>query len=127
MSNMIETRDLTKAYGDFVAVSRLNLHVKRGSVYGFLGPNGAGKSTTMKMFLGLTAPSGGTFTIGGKSFLANRKELLEVSAPSSSPLPFTATSQVKRTWTSSAEFWDCRLPPWIRPWKRWALPNTGRN
>ena len=76
MSNMIETRDLTKAYGDFVAVSRLNLHVKRGSVYGFLGPNGAGKSTTMKMFLGLTAPSGGTFTIGGKSFLANRKELL---------------------------------------------------
>lgn len=76
MSNMIETRDLTKAYGDFVAVSRLNLHIKRGSVYGFLGPNGAGKSTTMKMFLGLTAPSGGTFTIGGKSILANRKELL---------------------------------------------------
>ena len=76
MSNMIETRDLTKAYGDFVAVSRLNLHIKRGSVYGFLGPNGAGKSTTMKMFLGLTAPSGGTFTIGVKSFLANRKELL---------------------------------------------------
>ncbi|MFQ6806215.1 MAG: ATP-binding cassette domain-containing protein [Lachnospiraceae bacterium] len=56
MSNMIETRDLTKAYGDFVAVSRLNLHIKRGSVYGFLGPNGAGKSTTtLKMFLGLTA------------------------------------------------------------------------
>ncbi len=73
---MIETRDLTKTYGSFVAVSRLNLHVRRGTVYGFLGPNGAGKSTTMKMFLGLTAPSGGTFTIGGKSFLENRKALL---------------------------------------------------
>ena len=41
--NMIETHNLTKAYGDFKAVSKLNLHVKKGTVYGFLGPNGAGK------------------------------------------------------------------------------------
>ena len=59
--NMIETHNLTKAYGDFKAVSKLNLHVKKGTVYGFLGPNGAGKSTTMKMFLGLTVPTRGSF------------------------------------------------------------------
>ena len=52
--NMIETKNLKKTYGDFTAVEGINLHIKKGSVYGFLGPNGAGKSTTMKMFLGLT-------------------------------------------------------------------------
>ena len=51
--NMIETDHLTKRYGDFTAVSELNLHIPQGTVYGFLGPNGAGKSTAMKMFLGL--------------------------------------------------------------------------
>ena len=59
--NIIQTRNLTKSYGDFTAVSNLNLHVPKGSVYGFVGPNGAGKSTTMKMFLGLTRPSSGAF------------------------------------------------------------------
>ena len=61
--NIIQTRNLTKSYGDFTAVSNLNLHVPKGSVYGFVGPNGAGKSTTMKMFLGLTRPSRGAFVI----------------------------------------------------------------
>ena len=53
--NIIETQNLTKTYGDFTAVSHLNLHIRKGSVYGFLGPNGAGKSTTMKMFLDIDA------------------------------------------------------------------------
>ena len=53
---MIETKNLTKIYGNFAAVQRLNLHVRKGTIYGFLGPNGAGKSTTMKMFLGLARP-----------------------------------------------------------------------
>ena len=57
--NIIETKNLTKAYGDFTAVSNLNLHIRKGSVYGFLGPNGAEKSTNMKMFLGLTRPTDG--------------------------------------------------------------------
>ena len=74
--NMIETHNLTKAYGDFKAVSKLNLHVKKGTVYGFLGPNGAGKSTTMKMFLGLTAPTRGSFTINGMSYPKDRREIL---------------------------------------------------
>ena len=61
--NMIETMHLSKEYSDFAAVSDINLHIRKGTVYGFLGPNGAGKSTTMKMFLGLTRPSSGSFTI----------------------------------------------------------------
>lgn len=75
--NMIETHNLTKRYGDFTAVSSLNLHVRAGSVYGFLGPNGAGKSTTMKMFLGLTPPTEGSFHINRKSYLQDRNGILK--------------------------------------------------
>lgn len=75
--NIIETKNLTKAYGDFTAVSSLNLHIRKGSVYGFLGPNGAGKSTTMKMFLGLTRPTDGAFHINKKRFPQNRVEILK--------------------------------------------------
>ena len=67
--NIIETKNLTKSYADFTAVSNVNLHIPKGTVYGFLGPNGAGKSTTMKMSLGLTKPTSGSFTIDGKSIL----------------------------------------------------------
>ena len=67
--NMIETQNLTKRYKDFTAVSNLNLHIQKGRIYGFLGPNGAGKSTTMKMLLGLTAPTSGSFTVNGMTCL----------------------------------------------------------
>ena len=87
MRPVIETRNLTKTYGRFTAVSGLNLHVPRNCVYGFLGPNGAGKSTTMKMFLGLTRPSGGTFVMDGKQYPQDRVEILKetgsfIEAPS---------------------------------------------
>src|SRR5918999_554434 len=63
--NVIETRDLTKRYGDVVAVDHLNMRVRRGEVYGFLGPNGAGKTTTLRMLLGLAkATSGGAVVLG---------------------------------------------------------------
>ena len=75
--NIIETKNLTKSYADFAAVSELNLHIPKGTVYGFLGPNGAGKSTTMKMFLGLTKPTSGTFTIDGKRYPEARVEILK--------------------------------------------------
>ena len=75
--NIIETNNLTKSYADFTAVSGINLHIPKGAVYGFLGPNGAGKSTTMKMFLGLTKPSGGSFTIDGKKYPENRVQILK--------------------------------------------------
>lgn len=74
--NIIETKNLTKSYADFTAVTQLNLHVPKGTVYGFLGPNGAGKSTTMKMLLGLTKPTSGSFVIDEKQYPENRVEIL---------------------------------------------------
>ncbi|NPV67079.1 MAG: ABC transporter ATP-binding protein [Anaerolineae bacterium] len=62
---VIEAKDLTKRYGDFVAVNSLNLQVKRGEVYGILGPNGSGKTTTILMLLGLTEPTSGWVRVLG--------------------------------------------------------------
>lgn len=76
MRYRIETHRLSKAYGDFIAVNEINLHVPQGKVYGFLGPNGAGKSTTMKMLLGLIQPTGGSFTIGEKRYPEDRQQIL---------------------------------------------------
>lgn len=73
---VIETHDLTKKYGSQVSVSHLNIHVKRGRIYGLLGRNGAGKTTTMRMLLGLTAPTSGEVSIFGKPFVGNEKKLL---------------------------------------------------
>ena len=65
---MIEAKNLTKKYGDKTAVDDLTFTVQPGIITGFLGPNGAGKSTTMRMILGLDAPTGGTVTVGGKPY-----------------------------------------------------------
>ena len=56
---VIETKDLVKTYGKFIAVDKLNLRIDEGEVFGFLGPNGAGKTTTILMLLGLTEPTSG--------------------------------------------------------------------
>lgn len=77
MDYMITTKQLTKKYKSFVAVNNVSLHIQKGSIYGFLGPNGAGKSTTMKMLLGLTAPTEGSFTIDGKQFPNDRLSILK--------------------------------------------------
>jgi ABC-2 type transport system ATP-binding protein len=70
---MIEVRDLTKRYGEKLAVDNLSFTVEAGRVTGFLGPNGAGKSTTMRLILGLEHPESGTATINGRPYrdLAN--------------------------------------------------------
>lgn len=77
MNNMITTSHLTKKYKSFTAVSDVSLHIRKGRIYGFLGPNGAGKSTTMKILLGLTAPTKGSFTIDGKHFPEDRLAILK--------------------------------------------------
>jgi ABC-2 type transport system ATP-binding protein len=64
-TNAVETRDLVKRFGDFVAVDRVNLDVRRGEIFGFLGPNGAGKSTTIRMLCGLLGPTSGSAKVGG--------------------------------------------------------------
>ena len=73
---VIETRNLTKQYGTQTSVSDLNIHVKKGRIYGLLGRNGAGKTTTMKMLLGLTAPTSGEVEILGKNIRTNSKQVL---------------------------------------------------
>lgn len=77
MDYMITTRHLTKKYKSFVAVNDVSLNIRKSSIYGFLGPNGAGKSTTMKMLLGLTAPTKGSFTIDRKQFPKDRLSILK--------------------------------------------------
>lgn len=77
---MIEARGLTKKYGETTAVDDLTFTVEAGSVTGFLGPNGAGKSTTMRMILGLDAPTSGSVTVNGKPYAAHRRPLHEVGA-----------------------------------------------
>ena len=61
----IEARDLTKYYGDFLAVDHVSFDVEQGEIFGFLGPNGAGKSTTIRMLTGVSTPTEGTATIMG--------------------------------------------------------------
>jgi ABC-2 type transport system ATP-binding protein len=77
---MIELRGLTKRYGDVQAVNDLTFDVRPGMVTGFLGPNGSGKSTTMRMILGLDAPSSGTAAIRGRPYAALPAPMREVGA-----------------------------------------------
>ena len=93
---MIEANGLTKRYGDRLAVDNLSFSVKPGQVTGFLGPNGAGKSTTMRLILGLDAPTSGSVTIEGKPFAAAAHPMRDVGAllderPSTAAAPPTTT------------------------------------
>jgi len=79
-SGLIEARDLTKRFGDTLAVNHLNFTVEPGRVTGFLGPNGAGKSTTMRLILGLDQPHAGRATIGGATYRQLSRPLKTVGA-----------------------------------------------
>jgi len=77
---MIEAHGLTKRYGDKLAVDDLSFAVRPGVVTGFLGPNGAGKSTTMRLILGLDAPTRGSVTVNGRPYREHAAPLREVGA-----------------------------------------------
>jgi ABC-2 type transport system ATP-binding protein len=77
---MIEVHQLCKRYGGKLAVDNLTFVVRPGIVTGFLGPNGAGKSTTMRLILGLDAPTSGTATVNGKPFAEHTRPLHEAGA-----------------------------------------------
>jgi ABC-2 type transport system ATP-binding protein len=77
---MIEARELTKRYGSTLAVDRMSFQVMPGHVTGFLGPNGAGKSTTMRMILGLDAPTSGEVLVNGGRYVSLVRPLHEVGA-----------------------------------------------
>jgi ABC-2 type transport system ATP-binding protein len=72
---VIETRDLTKKYGDFVAIQSIELSLHRGDLFGFIGPNGAGKTTTMRILATLLAPSWGEAYVDGYSIYTHAKEI----------------------------------------------------
>jgi ABC-2 type transport system ATP-binding protein len=73
MTPVIATRQLTKRFGDFVAVDRIEFEVERGEIFGFLGANGAGKTTAMRMLCGLSIPSSGQGWVAGYD-IARRPE-----------------------------------------------------
>jgi len=73
---VLDTIDLTKAYGQRVVVDHVNLSVKRGEILGFLGPNGAGKTTTIRMILGLVTPTSGCVEIFGQDLAEYASEVL---------------------------------------------------
>jgi len=77
---MIEARGLTKRFGHTVAVDKLSFDVRSGTVTGFLGPNGSGKSTTMRLVLGLDAPTAGDVRVNGKHYRDHASPLHEVGA-----------------------------------------------
>ena len=68
---MIRVEGLTKRYGNFVAVDNIDLHVSKGSIFGFLGPNGAGKTTTLRIIAGIMRPTKGRITLGGDDVVDN--------------------------------------------------------
>lgn len=77
MNYIVQTNDLTKTIGDKQLVSNVNLHVKKGEIYGFLGPNGAGKTTTMKMLTNLWKPTSGSVELFGEALQPDSYEVLK--------------------------------------------------
>src|SRR6266516_1405434 len=73
---VIETSGLTKRFGDRTAVDRVELRIPRGSAFGYLGPNGAGKTTLIRMLLGLTQPSAGSYRLLGRPMPQERRAAL---------------------------------------------------
>jgi ABC-2 type transport system ATP-binding protein len=71
----VQIENLTKRFGDFVAVDRVSIEVQSGEIFGFLGPNGAGKSTTIRVLCGLLAPTSGRATVGGYDVATHPEEV----------------------------------------------------
>ena len=72
---VIEARELTKKFGDFIATNAITMDVYRGEIFGFLGANGAGKTTAMRMLCGLSVPTSGSATIAGFDVYRQREEI----------------------------------------------------
>jgi ABC-2 type transport system ATP-binding protein len=72
---VLETKNLTKRYGDFLALDNLTLQVERGQILGFIGPNGAGKTTTIKILVGLSRPTSGSAFIAGVNCSENASKI----------------------------------------------------
>ncbi|MBD3348730.1 MAG: ATP-binding cassette domain-containing protein, partial [Candidatus Eisenbacteria bacterium] len=73
--NAVTATELTKTFGDFVAVDRVSFEVRTGEIFGFLGPNGAGKTTTIKMLTGLLLPTSGSGRVAGFDLMAETEAI----------------------------------------------------
>jgi ABC-2 type transport system ATP-binding protein len=112
---VIEAQDLTKRYGDKLAVDHLTFRVEPGRVTGFLRPNGAGKSTTMRLVLGLDRPAAGRATINGRPYVEVARPLRTVGAllearamhPGAAPVTTCCSSPRPRA---------CPAAGWTRCW-----------
>ena len=71
----VTLKDLSKRFGDFIAVNRVSLDVKKGEIFGFLGPNGAGKSTTIRMLCGILPPTSGSGKVAGFDIVREAEEI----------------------------------------------------
>lgn len=78
MNYILSTKDLTKTYGKQIAANKINIHVKKGEIYGLIGRNGAGKTTVLRMISGLSNATSGTYSINGKSGKDLAKEKKQV-------------------------------------------------
>ncbi len=76
--HIIYTKDLTRKFGETIAVNRLNLEIERGEIFGFLGPNGAGKSTTIRMLCGILLPTSGNAWVNGYSVVEQPEDIKKV-------------------------------------------------
>lgn len=74
MEYIVETKNLTKRFPNKIAVNQINIHIKKGDIYGFIGKNGAGKTTTMKLILGLIYPTEGEITLFGSNNLDKQRQ-----------------------------------------------------
>lgn len=73
MEYVVETKNLTKRFGDKIAVNSVNMHIERGDIYGFIGKNGAGKTSTMKLLLGMSYPTSGEIELFGSKQLEQQR------------------------------------------------------
>lgn len=100
---VIEARDLTKRFGDKVAVDRLTFRVQPGVVTGFLGPNGAGKTTTMRMVLGLDRPTSGDVLVAGRPYAELPAPMRQVGALlDASAVDGVRTARAHLSWLAKA-------------------------
>ena len=110
---IIETKNLTKQYGSQKSVADLNIHVKRGRIYGLLGRNGAGKTTTMKMLLGLTKPTSGEVKIWGKpnGFIQSADPHYDTNRSNQKGIFLAGCSTAPMNLTSAAVFAESAFAP----------------
>ena len=122
---MIAIESLTKKYHSTVAVDHVSFVAEPGRVTGFLGPNGAGKSTSMRMLVGLTAPTSGTATISGRRFADLPNPGLEVGVMLDASAQHAGRTG-RRSSPSPSELWGCRPGVSTRCWSWSASPRPRR-